>query len=133
MVFGTFDGLHDGHKKFFKEARKYGDYLVAVVAQDHIVEHIKGELPEINFIKRFEHLKTVDEVDEVIIGDAELSLWHVVDKHRPDVVAFGHDQDVLKIELENQISNLSYELDIKHMDSFEMNAVHGGVHLQAQK
>jgi len=33
MVFGVFDGLHEGHKSFLRQARKYGGELRAVVAQ----------------------------------------------------------------------------------------------------
>src|SRR3989338_6946874 len=52
MVFGAFDGIHAGHRAFFNEARHHGDYLMAVVAQNHIIEHLKGHLPEIDITRR---------------------------------------------------------------------------------
>lgn len=96
MVFGVFDGLHDGHKEFLKEAKKYGEYLIVVVAQDHIVNHLKGHEPKLNVGDRLAHLEKIDGVDEVIIGDRELSTWEVVKKYQPDVVVFGYDQDTLR-------------------------------------
>ena len=41
MLFGTFDGLHEGHFDLFRQAKKYGDYLVVVVARDVNVKKIK--------------------------------------------------------------------------------------------
>ena len=41
MVFGTFDGLHEGHLDFFRQAREYGDYLIVAVARDVNVKKIK--------------------------------------------------------------------------------------------
>lgn len=100
MVFGVFDGLHNGHRAFLKEAKSHGDYLIVVLAQDHIVERLKGHLPEINLAGRLEHLKKEDGVDEVIIGDSELGVWEVVKKHQPQIIAVGHDQQLLKESLE---------------------------------
>jgi len=41
MVFGVFDGLHEGHLFFLDEAQKYGDNLIIVVASDINVKNIK--------------------------------------------------------------------------------------------
>ena len=38
LIFGTFDGIHEGHLNLFKQAKKYGDYLIVVVGRD---ENIK--------------------------------------------------------------------------------------------
>lgn len=121
MVFGTFDGLHDGHKAMLKEAKNLGDYLIAVVAQDHIVQHLKGHLPKINLLERFEHLQDVDEVDKVVIGDAETSAWNTVKKYKPDIIAIGHDQELLKEDLEMSFDTLGYEPDIAMLKYHEVN------------
>ena len=54
MVFGTFDGLHPGHLSYFKQARKYGDYLIAIVALDENVLQFKGHRPKF-FQKHDQH------------------------------------------------------------------------------
>jgi cytidyltransferase-like protein len=122
MVFGVFDGIHEGHRAMLKEAKEHGDFLIAVIAQDHIVEHLKGRLPGINLLKRFEHLEDVDSVDKVVIGDAELSLWNVVNVHAPHVIALGHDQNSLKEDIENNIDKLEKKPKIVVLKNYEKTA-----------
>ena len=54
MVFGTFDGLHQGHLNFFKQARNLSknSYLIVSVARDKNVKKIKGRLPYLNEKKK---------------------------------------------------------------------------------
>lgn len=127
MVFGVFDGVHEGHRAFLREAKKCGDYLIAVLAPDHIVEHLKGRRPKINLVDRMEHLENEDYVDEVVIGDPELSTWQVVEKYKPDIVACGFDQKALKDDLEANLKKLSVKPEIKVMKSYEPNIYHSTI------
>jgi len=121
MVFGVFDGIHEGHRAMLKEAKRHGDFLVAVVAQDHIVERLKGHLPRIDLTERFEHLQKEDGVDRVVIGDAELGIWGVIQRHQPDVVALGYDQAALKVDLEGHLKNSRLQPELIILKSFEPN------------
>src|SRR3989344_1880079 len=121
MVFGVFDGLHEGHVAVLNEAKKFGDYIIAGVAQDHIVWELRGRLPKNKFEDRFEHLEREDLVDKVVIGDHELNSWDIVKKHRPDVVVMGYDQDVLKSELERNFAKLGFSPEIKIVHTYEEN------------
>lgn len=112
MIFGIFDGIHEGHGAMIKEAKTYGDYLIVVVAQDHIVEHLTGKLPNTNLAVRFEHLAKQDGVDKVVIGDAEHSTWNIVKRYKPDVVAFANDQNLLKEDFERHVDKLAYKTEI---------------------
>lgn len=127
MVFGVFDGLHDGHRKFFEEAKQQGDYLIAVVTQDHIVQELKGKQPHLSLRERFEHLKSADHVDAVIPGDSELGAWHVLDMHRPDVIALGYDQTALNGELQKYFARADWRPDIKIMRGHEPNRLHSSL------
>ena len=127
MVFGTFDGIHEGHRAMLKEAKALGDYLIAVVAQDHIVEHLKGHAPRINLAERFAHLEAEDAVDEVVIGDAKLSGWGAVKKYKPDVIAVGYDQYALKKDLEKHIGEFDPKPEIKTLAAFEPNKHHNSI------
>ena len=127
MVFGTFDGVHEGHRAFFAEAKSLGDYLVAVVAPDHIVEHLKGHLPKIDIGWRLERLKEEDNVDEVVMGDDELGTWDVVKKHRPAIVALGYDQTLLKKDLESALKDFDWHPEIKVMSAHEPNTYHNSL------
>lgn len=121
MVFGTFDGLHDGHRAMLEEARRLGDYLMAVVAQDHMVAHLKGHLPKKNLVERFEHLQKQDGVDKVVIGDAHVGTWNVIKRYKPNVIGIGHDQHMLKSDLENILPRIGVKAEIKQLKYFESN------------
>ncbi len=121
MVFGVFDGLHDGHKYLLKRARSLGDYLVVVVAQNHIVEEIKGHQPRLDLAERFAHLEAQDGVDQVLIGDEDHGTWEVVKANRPDVVAFGYDQQALKADLESHMGEFDPKPDMVVLDAYEPN------------
>jgi FAD synthetase len=95
LVFGTFDGIHAGHRAFFVEAHKYGDRLIVAVAQDAVVEELKGRPPKRSLAERIAALEKEPLVDEAVAGDEVLGSWEVVKKHRPDVIALGYDQDDL--------------------------------------
>ncbi len=121
LVFGVFDGFHAGHEVFLRDAKRLGDYLIAVVAQDHIVRHLRGNEPGANLADRFDELTASDAVDEVVIGDFELATWRTVDRYRPDVVAFGKDQNVLEADLRTHLDRITYKPTLVTLDSFEVN------------
>lgn len=109
MVFGTFDGIHEGHRALFKQAKKFGDHLIAAVAQDHIVERLKCRLPQNDLPSRIDALRREKLVDEVVIGDAELSSYDVVLRHKPDVIALGYDQKELKKDLQDYLKDFRHK------------------------
>ena len=89
MVFGTFDILHKGHLDYFRQAKKHGDYLIAVVARDKTVLAVKGRLPLNNEKKRVKFVKKF--VDKAILGGLK-NRHKVVVKYKPDVICLGYDQ-----------------------------------------
>jgi len=109
MVFGTFDGLHPGHLDFFKQAAKWGDYLIIVVARDINVKKIKGHLPKFRERKRLNEVKKAipstslgtgkknSDIaikrysDKAILGGLKDPMA-VIRKHKPDVICLGYDQ-----------------------------------------
>lgn len=119
MVFGTFDGVHDGHRAFFREAKSHGGYLVAILAQDVIVERLKGRHPMLNVSSRLSELEKEDGVDEVAVGDMELGAWEIVKKHRPEVIALGYDQTALKENLTARLKDFDWGLEVVVMKAYE--------------
>jgi cytidyltransferase-like protein len=124
MVFGTFDGVHEGHRAFFREAKSHGDHLVAVLAQDVIVERLKGRKPIMDISARVEELKKEDKVDEVVAGDMEIGTWGVVKSCRPDVIALGYDQAALKENLTAHLKDFDWKPEIVVMQAYESNKYH---------
>ena len=126
MIFGIFDGTHQAHEKLLHEARAEGDYLIVAVAQDHIVEHLYGRLPLVNFTERFEELKKMDGVDEVVIGSGGPSLGKLIVRYAPDVVVFAANQKLLKEDLVRELPRLGRRPIIRDLEYSEENSSHAG-------
>lgn len=93
MVFGAFDPLHKGHRNFFEQAKKLGDYLIAVVARDDNIKRIKNHESRIKEGERLWAVKKIKEVDQVVLGDLD-DYGRVIRDFQPDIVAVGYDQKI---------------------------------------
>lgn len=91
MVFGTFAVLHPGHVYFFREAKKRGDYLIAVIARDATVKRIKGFLPKLDERARQEIVGAIKFVNEAVLGD-KFDWYKVIVKYKPEIICLGYDQ-----------------------------------------
>lgn len=94
MVFGTFDGLHDGHRFFLGHASKLGS-LTIVVARDAHVEALKKHTPKYDEGERLILVKKEYPDAHACLGDDVLESWDIVRKIAPDIIALGYDQKVL--------------------------------------
>lgn len=127
MIFGVFDGIHGGHRYFFQEAKKSGDYLIAVVAKDHLVQKLKKRPPEKNLNERCRELRKEKIIDEVVPGDDELGAWDVVKKYRPEVIALGYDQQTLKENLETNLMHFDFHPEIKVLRAYQPGQYHNSI------
>ena len=127
LVFGVFDGLHDGHRTFLREAKKLGDYLIVVVAPDRAVYEIKGRLPLASLKTRVEVVEREHLANEVAAGDEKSGSWGIIDLYKPDVIAFGYDQKNLKIVLEKYIEKSGKEIEIKEIPAYEPEVHHSSI------
>ncbi len=111
MVFGTFDGLHEGHLDMFKQAKKYGDYLVVVIARDVNVKKIKSRPPIKNENERLDIIKNCDLVDEATLGNED-NPYKIIAKIKPDVICIGYDQNSFNVNLEDKLKELGLSIKI---------------------
>jgi cytidyltransferase-like protein len=100
IVFGVFDGLHEGHKHFLSEAQKRCEALIVVVTRPEMVKKLKGKNPTHSFDARLADIKKFNPSLVVAEGDAALGEWAIFKKHNPDMVFLGHDQHAILSELE---------------------------------
>ena len=107
ITFGSFDILHPGHIYFFKQAKKYGDYLFVVVARDKTIEKIKGRKPLYDETKRREAVQKIRIVNKAVLGDLE-DPYKIIERVHPDVICLGYDQ-------ESFVDNLEAELKKRHL------------------
>jgi cytidyltransferase-like protein len=127
LVFGVFDGLHAGHDFLFKEASRQGDKLVVALTPDELVLKAKGHLPKFNFEERLEHLRQLDSVSEVVVGDAQFSSWHILDRVKPNVIVLGYDQQGLEKDLARHIKLHDLNLKIHIASPFEPDKYHSSL------
>lgn len=120
MIFGTFDIVHAGHLHMFKEAKEYGDKLIAVVAKDKNVEKIKGIGALHNENERLYFLKNIKFIDEVILGD-EIDVYKSIKEIKPDVIALGYDQKAYVDELEEAITTAGLNTRIVRLSPYQEN------------
>jgi len=106
MVFGTFDGLHQGHLNFFKQARNLSknSYLIVSVARDKNVKKIKGILPYLNEKKRLALVKKCKCANKVILSGIKNHIPHIL-KESPNIIALGYDQKDYIKNLKKDLKN----------------------------
>lgn len=97
LVFGTFDGLHEGHRAMLQEAAKYGQVIVCL-APDSVVNRLKGHLPGQAYELRRQALLQSGLATEVIESDEQDGSYRCLERAEPDLVAFGYDQDALRLD-----------------------------------
>ena len=107
LVFGVFDGLHSGHIRFLKQAKKIKDSrLIVAIAPDNVVKKLKNRKPNANEKERLELVKSLRVVDQAVVGDRELSSYNIVKKINPDVVCLGYDQYKLAKDIKKQLPKI---------------------------
>ncbi|MBN1646070.1 FAD synthase [Candidatus Woesearchaeota archaeon] len=117
MVFGSFDGLHEGHLYYLKQAKAHGDRLVVVVARDETIRDIKGRLPELSLKERIRRLQELDCVDEVLPGGLGDKLL-VIESVRPDVICLGYDQKSFTAGLRANLKSRGVSSNIIRIGAF---------------
>ena len=102
LVFGTYDGLHDGHVDFFHLAKTKGDSLHVVVARDATVEKLKGQKPMHSEDDRRSTIANLDIVESVVLGSTG-DKYAVIEQIHPDVICLGYDQHSFDKQLADEL------------------------------
>lgn len=100
MVFGVFDGLHEGHQFFLNSASDKCETLIVVVARDDASFALKGRKPKHGFDERVRALISFNPSFEVAQGDSVQGEWSALKTHTPNMVFLGHDQGAIASALE---------------------------------
>ena len=117
MCAGTFDIIHPGHLYYLSEAKKYGDRLVVVVARDETSKEFKGRKPAHNEKERLEAVRTLNVVDEAVLGK-QGNIFNIIGEIKPDVICLGHDQNVQKQQLEEELSKRGIKAEVIRISSY---------------
>lgn len=94
---GCFDILHEGHIRYLRKAKEYGDVLVIGLNTDSSVKAIKGpNRPIIPQRSRAEVLASLNMVDYVVLFSEETP-YNLIEFLKPDVLVKGADYEVSEI------------------------------------
>ena len=116
MCFGTFDLLHLGHLHYFKEAKKYGDYLIVVIARDVTKKKQKKEIL-FSEKERLELIQNLSLVDEAVLGYPD-DHYRIIEEKKPDVLCLGCDQRIDEKQLAEALAKRGLFPKIKRISPY---------------
>ena len=118
LTFGTFDLVHEWHKYFLSEAKKYWNILVTILATDKNIEKFKGKRPLYTIEETISHIKELKISDIVSTWDEENPLkW--IDMYLPKVICLGYDQKWFSNDLENYLKENNLDIEIIRIEPFK--------------
>ena len=98
------DILHSGHLNIIKKAKKYGKVIVGLFTDSAIGEYKR--LPLINYKQRFEIMKNIKGIDEIVKQDT----WDyskILNKIKPEYIIHGDDwKSGIQKETRNKVIKL---------------------------
>ena len=101
LIHGVFDIIHYGHIKYFEEAKRKVDYLIVSVTENKYVNKGPGK-PIFNTLKRGEVLKSIKDIDEVIVSNYPTATENIK-LIKPDYYIKGKDYKNLSDDLSKNI------------------------------
>lgn len=119
MAFGTFDLFHPGHEYFLKQAKKYGNYLIVIIARDKTVKEVKGKLPQHSEKQRQKAISGLNLADKAVFGDRGLNKYQIIKKYRPDIICLGYDQTHFVDGLKKKIKEYKLKTKIIRLKPFQ--------------
>jgi cytidyltransferase-like protein len=128
VIFGVFDGIHEGHLAFIKEAKKQGNNLVAIVARDEMVQKLKGKIPKYNEVERINSLLEIEDIDLVRLGDLYIETYNTLMEINPDIIYLGYDQQDLSNNLNKVIKKgILKNIKIIHGNPYKPEIFHSSI------
>ncbi len=110
MIFGVFDGLHDGHKFFIDKVNSISKALYIALTPTQIVKDLKGK-PSLYSIKERTILLQKQYPNAIVLeGDTVQGEWNSIKKYNPDMIVCGYDQDKLYQALESIKDQYNFNL-----------------------
>lgn len=124
VVFGIFDGVHDGHRDLFHQAKEYGDELTVIVGRDSAAMTWKQKKPRFSEQERMTLLRKEPYVASAILGDEEQSTYEVLEELKPDVICVGYDQEDLHTDLLSWMEKKGWDTKIIRLEPYKPEIFH---------
>lgn len=91
MIAGNFDVIHPGYIHMFNQCKENCDFLYVFLHNDPSIERPEKLKPILSVEDRKLILKSLRQVDEVIVYDKEEDLRKLIQRYEPDVRFLGDD------------------------------------------
>lgn len=119
LIFGSFDGLHEGHKHLLTFAKAHCDQLIISLAKDEHIQTLKGHAPMLPFDDRKAALRTF--IQDLVIrpSDDKLGSFNIIDAVQPDMIFIGYDQMALKDAIEEWLPHTKQHIEIVQAESLQ--------------
>lgn len=128
LVFGTFDGLHKGHKDFFRQAKEYGNYLVVVVGRDSTVQIVKNRLPKFNESERLVQVKNSKFIDEARLGNEATDPYRIIKEINPNIICLGYNQTHFTDKLAQKLKEMDLgNIQVKRLTAYKPDQFHSSL------
>lgn len=127
VVFGIFDGIHDGHRDFFRQAKEYGEELIAVVGRDESAIRLKNKKPRHTESERLAFVAGEQMVDKAVLGDRKLSSYSVLVRCNPDVICLGYDQQALGKDLDKWMKETGRRIPLHYLQPYHSDSFHSSL------
>lgn len=118
LAAGTFDVVHEGHKFFLQEAKKFGDKLIVIIARDETVEKVKGKRPKYSEEVRKQHVEQCNIADEVRLGNKG-GIFAILEDIKPDIICLGYDQGVKEETLREELQKRNLKAKIERLPPYK--------------
>jgi len=126
LASGVFDLLHLGHVKFLEEAKKIGGEkaeLVVIIARDSTVKKTKGRKPIMSEHQRRALVESLKVVDAAVLGFEEFDIEDVIERVKPDIIAFGYDQVDMEKYVQEYVNKNKLSIKVVRIRKFEEDAL----------
>ena len=139
VVFGIFDGIHDGHRSLFRQALRLGSKhlahgepkedieLVVIVGRDLSALKLKGKTPKNSEQTRLNLVSKEPDVDKVVLGDKKQGTYAVLQKLDPDIVCFGYDQSELEQDFKAWAKKQQLNISVVRLKPFYPKKYHSSI------
>lgn len=124
VIFGIFDGIHDGHRDVFRQAKEQGDELVVIVGKDSASIQWKRKKPVYSEEERLSLVAKERYVDNAVLGDEDQSTYGVLNRVKPDCICLGYDQDMLKKDIERWLEQGKCSIPCVVLQPYKETAFH---------
>lgn len=118
LTFGTFDIFHLGHEYYLREAKKYGEKLVTIIARDQTVKNLKWSYPRNDENMRKKRVEESLIPDTVLLGELENYYNCIIEQHA-DIICLGYDQRHLADGLEKFLNENNLSTQIIRLEPFQ--------------